>query len=106
MAHYNISDQSIFLVHEGAAAPLPSRGGVPEGRGGVCISFIDAMLETPPLPLPLKGGECLRSSRLKGGEYSYAVTRSSHFTMPNMTPMEMMQTMRKTVQQIQMGHSL
>ena len=54
--------QSIFLVHEGVATPLPLRGGVPEGRGGVCIFFTDKKLETPPLPLPLKGGECLRNT--------------------------------------------
>ena len=28
-------------------------------RGGVCISFTRRLLETPPLPLPLKGGERL-----------------------------------------------
>ena len=33
-----------------------------------------------------------------------AVTRSSHFTIPNMTVMEMMQTMRNTPHASQMGH--
>ena len=39
-----------------AATPLPCRGGV---RGGVSIFFADRILQTPPLPLPLKGGEWL-----------------------------------------------
>ena len=39
------------------AQPLPSlpRGGVPKGRGGVCILLPLAKLLTPPLPLPLEG---------------------------------------------------
>ena len=41
-----------------AAAPLPCRGG---GGGGVSIFFAGRMLQTPPLPLPLMGGEWLRS---------------------------------------------
>ncbi len=41
-----------------AAAPLPCRGGV---GGGVSIFFAVRMLQTPPLPLPLMGGEWLRS---------------------------------------------
>ena len=44
-----------------AAAPLPSRGGVAGGRGGVCIFLVVNNIQTPPLPLPLKGGEQLRT---------------------------------------------
>ena len=36
----------------------------------------------------------------------YFVTLSSHFTMPNITAMEMRQMMRNTTQHIQMGHLL
>ena len=36
----------------------------------------------------------------------YLVTLSSHFTIPNITPIEMRHTARKTAQQIQMGHLL
>lgn len=35
-----------------------------------------------------------------------SVTFSSQFTMPNITPMEMRQTLRKTVQATQMGQAL
>jgi len=42
------------------AAPLPCRGGVPFGRGGVCNILIANKILTPPLPLPYKGGERLR----------------------------------------------
>ena len=74
-------DQSIFPVHGrrySVGTPLPSRGGVAEGRGGVCIFFTDIKLETPPLPrlrptvtslpncsplaIALKGGKCLRNT--------------------------------------------
>ena len=37
-----------------AAAPLPCRGGV---GGGVSNFFVDKKIQTPPLPLPLRGGE-------------------------------------------------
>ena len=40
-----------------AAVARPSRGGVPEGRGGVCCFFSFIEILTPPLPLPYKGGE-------------------------------------------------
>jgi len=49
----------IIQLHCCAAAPLPSRGGVPEGRGGVCNQLSANKIQTPPLPLPLKGGEWL-----------------------------------------------
>ncbi len=42
------------------ALPTPLRGGVAKGRGGVCVFFVDCMLQTPPLPLPLRVGELLR----------------------------------------------
>ena len=42
------------------ATPLPSRGGVPFGRGGVCNILIANKILTPPQPLPYKGGERLR----------------------------------------------
>ena len=54
---YESTPKTIIVAKVGAAAPLPSRGGA---RGGVCISFTRRMLETPPLPLPLRGGERLR----------------------------------------------
>ena len=34
---------------------------MPKGRGGVSIFLTDKILQTPPLPFPLKGGECLRN---------------------------------------------
>ena len=34
---------------------------------------------------------------------SYSVTRSSHFTIPSITPIEMMQTEKNTVQATQIG---
>lgn len=36
----------------------------------------------------------------------YLATRSSHFTMPNITPMEMKQTPMNTAQATQMGQAL
>ena len=44
------------LQKHSAATPLPCRVG-----GGVSIFFAVRMLQTPPLPLPLMGGEWLRS---------------------------------------------
>ena len=55
--HFKKSQQ---VAGEGAATPLPSRGGVPFGRGGVCNILIANKILTPPLPLPYKGGEWLR----------------------------------------------
>ena len=37
------------------ATPLPSRGGVPEGRGGVCNLLSMKNLLTPPPTPPLQG---------------------------------------------------
>ena len=37
---------------------------------------------------------------------NYLVTRSSHFTIPSITPIEMRHTTRNTVQQVQIGHAL
>ena len=50
--HFKKSQQ---VAGEGAATPLPSRGGVPFGRGGVCNILIANKILTPPLPLPYKG---------------------------------------------------
>ena len=36
----------------------------------------------------------------------YLVTLSSHLTIPNITPIDMTQTIRNTAQQIQIGHLL
>jgi len=47
-------NQSFFPVHGGAATPLPCRGGV---RGGVSNILASNEIQTPPLPLPSKGGE-------------------------------------------------
>ena len=40
----------------GAAAPLPSRGGVSEGRGGVCKYLVVKNIQTTPLLLPVRAG--------------------------------------------------
>ena len=42
--------------------PLPSRGGV---RGGVSTSSCTTTLQTPPQPLPLKGGDLLSEGALE-----------------------------------------
>ncbi len=66
-----VGSVTFFSANNGAAAPLPSRGGVPEGRGGVCTFFsASKKLQTPPLPLPLRGGERLRTlfQSSSGGE--------------------------------------
>lgn len=49
--------------------------------------------DMPPVPFGVYWGD-------------YLATRSSHFTMPNITPMEMKQTPMNTAQATQMGHEL
>ena len=49
---------SIYSINH--AQPLPSHVGEGVG-GGVSIFFIDRILQTPPPPLPLRGGEYVGS---------------------------------------------
>ncbi len=62
------------------ALPTPLRGGVAKGRGGVYIFIVDCMLQTPPLPLPLKGGEWLRLVFLLKFSYSDLLKWTQYFS--------------------------
>ena len=46
---------------------------------------------------------CLRTGRPVSPSTIYAVTRSNHFTMPSITPIEMRHTMRNTLQHCHNG---
>ena len=57
-------------------------------------------------PTPVHHGSRLCYNCQSSILHCHSVTRSSHFTMPNITPMEMRQTARKTAQHIHSGQAL
>ena len=74
---------NMWMKTGGAATPLPSRGGVAEGRGGVCKYQTARNIQTPPLPLPLKGGEWLRTESFSDFSCSDFLKWTHNFSSAN-----------------------